>query len=153
MVLLTSIIGRDNECFQLTHTFIMKFWRWTIVFMWKLVRKMGDKGQEFSLPQVEYPLGGSSKKGSHVYFLLIVAMVLLLWHQIVLLSWHQVTMVVSELHLYQTIVFPRENLQQEVYMTTFLLLPPSGYSIWGTENSVFRKVWEPCDELPLNTLI
>ncbi len=33
---------------------------------------------EFSVPQIEYPLGGSTKKGSHVYFLLIVAMVLLL---------------------------------------------------------------------------
>ncbi len=27
---------------------------------------------------IEYPLGGSYKKGSHVYFLLIVAMVLVL---------------------------------------------------------------------------
>ncbi len=25
---------------------------------------------QFSVPQVEYPLGGSSKKGSHVYLLL-----------------------------------------------------------------------------------
>ncbi len=33
---------------------------------------------EFSVPQIEYPLGGRSKKGSHVYFLLMVAMVLLL---------------------------------------------------------------------------
>ncbi len=33
---------------------------------------------QFSLSQIEYPLGGSSKKGSHVYFLLIVAMILLL---------------------------------------------------------------------------
>ncbi len=31
---------------------------------------------QFSVAQIEYPLGGSSKKGSHVYFLLIVAMVL-----------------------------------------------------------------------------
>ncbi len=27
---------------------------------------------QFSVPQIEYPLGGSSKKGSHVYFLLQV---------------------------------------------------------------------------------
>ncbi len=34
---------------------------------------------QFSVPQIEYPLGDSSKTGSHVYFLLIVvAMVLLL---------------------------------------------------------------------------
>ncbi len=44
--------------------------------------------QQFSVPQIEYPLVGSSKKGSHVYFLLMVAMVLLLWRPIVLL-WHQ----------------------------------------------------------------
>ncbi len=31
---------------------------------------------QFSVPQIEYPLGGSSKKGSNVYFLLIDAMVL-----------------------------------------------------------------------------
>ncbi len=31
---------------------------------------------QFLVPQIEYSLGGSSKKGSHVYFLLIVAMVL-----------------------------------------------------------------------------
>ncbi len=43
---------------------------------------------QFSVPQIEYPLGGSTKIGSHVYFLLIVAMVLLLWRQIVLL-WRQ----------------------------------------------------------------
>ncbi len=33
---------------------------------------------KFSIPQIEYKLGDSSKKGSHVCFLLIVAMVLLL---------------------------------------------------------------------------
>ncbi len=43
---------------------------------------------QFSVPQIEYPLRGSSKTSSHVYFLLIVAMVLLLWCEIVLL-WHQ----------------------------------------------------------------
>ncbi len=32
----------------------------------------------FSVPQIEYLLGGSSKKGRHVYFLLKVAMVKLL---------------------------------------------------------------------------
>ncbi len=40
---------------------------------------------QFSVPQIEYPLGGSSKKGSHVYFLLQVFWVILLFCQIVLL--------------------------------------------------------------------
>ncbi len=33
---------------------------------------------QLSVPQIEYTLGGSSKRDSHVYFQLIVAMVLLL---------------------------------------------------------------------------
>ncbi len=41
--------------------------------------------KEFSEPQIEYPLGGSSKKGSHVYFQLQVFWVILLFCQIVLL--------------------------------------------------------------------
>ncbi len=44
-----------------------------------------------------FPLGESSKN-LQVYFLLIIAMELLLWRQIVLL-WHQVTIVVSEQQL------------------------------------------------------
>ncbi len=40
---------------------------------------------QFSVPQIEYPLGGSSKKGGHVYFLLQVFWVILLFCQIVLL--------------------------------------------------------------------
>ncbi len=40
---------------------------------------------QFSVPQIEYQLGGSSKKGSHVYFLLQVFWVILLFCQIVLL--------------------------------------------------------------------
>ncbi len=34
---------------------------------------------EFSVLQIEYPLGGSSKKGNHVYFLLQVFWVILLF--------------------------------------------------------------------------
>ncbi len=40
---------------------------------------------QFSVPQIEYPLWGSSKKGSHIYFLLQVFWVILLFCQIVLL--------------------------------------------------------------------
>ncbi len=60
-------------------------------------------------------------------------MLLLLWCQIVLL-WHQVTMVASELHLYQTILLPRKLETGSIHDYLFLLLPPSGYSIWGTEH-------------------
>ncbi len=39
---------------------------------------------KFSVPQIEYPLGGSSKKkSSHAYFLLQVFWVILLFYQIV----------------------------------------------------------------------
>ncbi len=41
---------------------------------------------QFSVPQIEYPLGGSSKTGSHVYFLLHIFLVILLFCQMVLLS-------------------------------------------------------------------
>ncbi len=36
---------------------------------------------QFSVPQIEYPLGGSSKKGGHVYFLLQV-----FWGNTIILS-------------------------------------------------------------------
>ncbi len=76
--------------------------------------------------------GGSSKKNSHVYFLLIVTMVLLLWHHIILL-WHQVTMVVSEQHLYQTIVLSRKLATGSIHDYLFATAP-SGFSICHTEN-------------------
>ncbi len=105
--------------------------------MWIIL--LQDSSQ-FSVTQIEYPLGGSSTKGSHVYFLLIIVMVLLLWCQIVLL-WHQVTMVAIEQHLYQTIVqfdkiivFTQKTCNRKYTWLPFLLLSPSEYSIWGTEN-------------------
>ncbi len=61
---------------------------------------------EFSVPQIEYPLGRSSKKGSHVYFLLQVFWKILLFCNIVLLFdinvvlmlpwWPDVTIVQSD---------------------------------------------------------
>ncbi len=78
-----------------------------------------------SVPQIKYPLGDSSKKGSNVYFLLIVAMVLLLWCQIVLL-WHQVTMVASEQHWYQTIVLPRKLATGSIHDYLFRYCPLLG---------------------------
>ncbi len=44
---------------------------------------------EFSVPQIEYPLGGSSKKCSHVYFLLQVFWVILLFeiNVVLMLPW------------------------------------------------------------------
>ncbi len=83
---------------------------------------------QFSLPQREYSLGGSSKRGSHVYFLLIVAMVLLLWCQIVLL-WHQITMVASEQHLYRTIVLPRKLPTWSIHDYRFCYCPLMGIQV------------------------
>ncbi len=88
------------------------------------VHQMADVSQ-FSVPQIEYPLGGSMIKGSHVYFLLIVAMILLLWHQIVLL-WHQFTMVPSQQYLYQTIVLPRKLATGSIYDHLFCYCPLVG---------------------------
>ncbi len=47
-----------------------------IAIQWFKYNFMKANASKFSVPQIEYPLGGSSKKGSHVYFLLVVAMVL-----------------------------------------------------------------------------
>ncbi len=44
---------------------------------------------QFSVPQIEYPLGGSSKNGSHVYFVLQVFRVILLFdiNVVLMLPW------------------------------------------------------------------
>ncbi len=43
---------------------------------------------EFSVPQIKYPLGGSSKTGMHVYFLLQVFWVILLFDiNVLMLPW------------------------------------------------------------------
>ncbi len=60
---------------------------------------------KFSVSQIGYPLGGSSKKGSHVYFLLQVFWVILLFDINVVLMlpcWPDVTIVQSD----ATIVVP-----------------------------------------------
>ncbi len=97
---------------------------------------------QFSIPQIEYPLGGSSKKGSHVYFLLIVAMLLLLWHQIVLL-WHQVTRVASEEHLFQTIVLPRKLATGSIHDYLFCYCPLVGilFEVLRIECAVWSYVF------------
>ncbi len=82
--------------------------------------------EQFSVPQIEYPLGGSSKISSHVYFLLIIAMVLLLWHP--------VTMVASEYHFWENNSITQKTWNRKYTWLPFLLLPPSVYSIWGTKN-------------------
>ncbi len=81
--------------------------------------------RQFSLPQIVCSPGGSNKIGSHAYFLLIVAMVLLLWRQIVLL-WHQVTMVTSEQHLYQTIILPRKLITGSIHNYLLCYFPVVG---------------------------
>ncbi len=55
---------------------------------------------QFSAPQIEYALGGSSKKGSHVYFMLQIFWVILLFDINVVLMlpwWSDVTIVQSDI--------------------------------------------------------
>ncbi len=109
----------------------------TILDIWHLFT---HNTKQFSVPQIEYPLGGSSKKCSHVYFLLQDFWVILLFCQIVLLFeinvvlmllwWPDVTIVQSDV----TIVVPWQLSTGSIHDYLFLVLPPSGYSIWGTEN-------------------
>ncbi len=94
----------------------------------------------FSVPQIEYPLRGSSKNSSHVYFLLQVFWVILLFCQIVLLFdinvvlmlpwWPDVTIVQSDI----TVIVPWQLSSGSIHDYLFCYCPPHGYSIWGTEN-------------------
>ncbi len=55
---------------------------------------------QFSVPQIEYQLGGQYKKGSHAYFLLQVFWVILLFniHFVLMLPWcPDVTIVESDI--------------------------------------------------------
>ncbi len=69
------------------------------MFLWPNSHDGGTQIQ-FSVPQIEYPLGGSSKKGSHVYFLLQVFWVILLFdiNVVLILPWSpDVTIVLSDI--------------------------------------------------------
>ncbi len=114
------------QCFTLIVPISSAMCAWMDAFLNSLAfMQIVNIVNEFSVPQIEYPLGGSSKKGSHIYFLLIVAMVLLLWCQIVLL-WHQVTMVASEQHSYQTIILPRKLATGSIHDYLFCYCPLVG---------------------------
>ncbi len=102
---------------------IYSIWGWQHNHVsWSYLTRKCEKQFKLSVPQIEYPLGVSSKNGSHIYFLLIVAMILLLWRQIVLL-WHQVTRVASEEHLFQTIVLPRKLATGSIHDYLFCYCP------------------------------
>ncbi len=58
----------------------------SVIFSVTSPMERGHCSGEFSVPQIEYPLRGSTKKGSHGYFLLQDFWVMLLFHQIILLS-------------------------------------------------------------------
>ncbi len=75
---------------------------------------------QFSVPQIEYPPGGSSKTDRHVYFLLQVFWEILLFCQIVLLFDRNV---VLRSQYEVTIVVPWQ-LSQEVNMTTHFASAP-----------------------------
>ncbi len=96
--------------------------------------------KEFPVPRIEYPLGGSSKKGSHVYFLLQVFWVILSFCQIILLFDIDVVLMSTMVTWCHNSTIWCHNcsimatMDRKYTLLPFLLLPPSGYSIWGTEN-------------------
>ncbi len=107
---------------------------------------------KFSVPQIEYPLRGSSKKGSHVYFLLhflgntiVLSNCTIVWYKCsdVMMIWcHNSTIWHHNSRTMATI-------NRKYAWLPFLLLPPSGYSIWGTENfhllcDCMHTWWESC---------
>ncbi len=78
---------------------------------------------QFSVPQIECTLGGTSKIGSHVYFLLIVAMVLLLWRHIVLL-WRQDNISINNSTIWQNNSISQKTCNRKYTWLPVLLLPP-----------------------------
>ncbi len=92
---------------------------------------------QFSVPQIEYPLDRSSKKCSHVYFLLQVFWVILLFCQIVLLFDINVTMVTwchnSTIWCHNSSTMTTINRKYACLHS--LLLLPCAYFIWGNQNS------------------
>ncbi len=100
-------------------------------YLWMYTSKM----HQFSLPQIGYPLGGSSKNCTVVMFTSCSQ-----------LSWYYYCDIIFyycdirspwQYHnnIYIKQYYP-ENVLQEVYMTTFCYCPPRGYSIRGAENSL-----------------
>ncbi len=80
---------------------------------------------QLSVPQIEYPLGGSSKKGilpvaSFMGNIIVLSNCTIVWYMFDI--WPDVTIVHSDI----TIVVPWQhgNYQQEVYMTTFFATAP-----------------------------
>ncbi len=79
--------------------------------------------RQFSVPQIEYPLGGSSKKGSHVYFLLQVFWILFdINVDLVLPWWPDVTIVQSDV----TIVVPWQLSKWSIHDNLFCYCPLVG---------------------------
>ncbi len=106
------------------------------------------------------PTRGQLQKCCHIYFLLIVAIVVLLWRQIVLF-WHQVSMVATEQHLFQTIVkfdktivLPRKLATWKNTWLPFLLMPLVGIPFEvlriARQNTTFTRmcrdntIWSSC---------
>ncbi len=87
---------------------------------------------EFSVTQIEYPLGDSSKKGNHVYFLLIVAMS----DCTIVTSDHhgstRTTFISNNSTIWQNNSITQKTCNWKYTWLPFLLLFPSVYSIRGT---------------------
>ncbi len=94
---------------------------------------------QLSVPQTEYTLGGTNKMGSHVYFQLIVAMVLLLWRHIVLL-WRPDNISIKHSTIWQNNSISQKTCNRKYTWLPVLLLPPGGHSIWGTENCLSLSI-------------
>ncbi len=91
---------------------------------------------QFSVPQIEYPLGGSSKKGSHVYSCHGTTIVRSDC-TIVTLGYHgsiRTTFISNNRTIWQDNSITQKICNRKYTWLPFSLLPHSGYSIWGTEN-------------------
>ncbi len=90
-----------------------------------------DELLEFSVFWIEYPLGGSSKKGSHVYFLVQVFWVILLFCEIVQMLiwchnniiWHHnsstIATIIRNFLIYLTTLLSKSLTNISVYVTSY----------------------------------
>ncbi len=86
------------------------------------------------------PTRGSSNKGSHVYFLLIHGTTVVMSDCTIVTSGHhgstRTTFILKNSTIWQHYSNTPKTCTRKYTWLPFLLLPPSGYSCWDTENYI-----------------
>ncbi len=105
------------------------------LYLWLALFRCGwEEYRQFSVPHIDYPLGSSSKKVSHVYFLLIVTTIVTSDCTIVTLGHHGriTTIFISNNSITQ------KTCNRKYTWLPFMLLPPRWFGI------LFKVLRIPC---------